>query len=472
MNRTMVKQKNYFPSRKICKSAVISGIFLYLIYIFLSTHPCCKSSEPLTPLTIPTNISHLFFGISGASDAWSSKRHYIQSWWKPNTTRGIVFFDKSPVQHLPWPSNSLPPFRVSEDNSRYREYNKHKMPFVIRTLRVIEETVRVVQNDEEDVRWYVMADHDTVFMIDNLVEILSKYDHTKYYYIGMNSECIVSNIVFSFEMAFGGAGYALSYPLAKALASNMDLCIKRYPTMFSSDQILQSCVHDLGVSLTQEKGFHQIDFHRDISGFLSAHPHSPLVSLHHLDAVDPIFPSMNRVESVNHLMKAAAVDQSRLLQQTVCYYKKNNWTFSVSWGFSVQIYEEILSPSYLHRPLETFIPWRKGANPPYMFNTRAISNDRPCESPHFFFFDSVEEKYRVMDHIVTGYTRRSPRGNCSSTAGGSRSADSVSKVRVLSPLGKLGWQGGGRRECCDVVQMVGMDSLAVKFRNCMNDEIV
>ncbi|PHU29129.1 hypothetical protein BC332_01222 [Capsicum chinense] len=193
------------------------------------------------------------------------------------------------------------------------------MPFAIRMVRVIEETFML--HHGPGVRWYVMADDDTVLMIDNLVNVLTKYDHTKYYYVGMNSECIVSNFGNSFQMAFGGAGYALSYPLAQAVAKNMDTCIKRYPYLYGSDHILQACIADLGVTLTLEKGFHQIDLHRDISGLLSAHPQSPFLSTHHLDAVDPIFPSMNHFEALNHLMKAANVDQSRLLQQSTCYNK-------------------------------------------------------------------------------------------------------------------------------------------------------
>ena len=59
-------------------------------------------------------------------------------------------------------------------------------------------------------------------------------------------------------MAFGGGGYALSYPLAKAMAKNMDLCLKRYPFLYGSDLILQFCIADLGVPLTHEPGFHQV----------------------------------------------------------------------------------------------------------------------------------------------------------------------------------------------------------------------
>lgn len=127
------------------------------------------------------------------------------------------------------------------------------MPHAIRMARVILETFR---EGDKDVRWYVMADDDTVLFLDNLVEVLSKYDHEKYFYIGHNSESVASNWAHSFQMAFGGAGYALSYPLAEILAKHLDDCIKRYPYLYGSDHILQSCIIDLGVTLTQEKGFH------------------------------------------------------------------------------------------------------------------------------------------------------------------------------------------------------------------------
>jgi hypothetical protein len=57
--------------------------------------------------------------------------------------------------------------------------------------------------------------------------VLSKYDHTKMYYIGSNSESHLQNILFSYNMAFGGGGFAISYPLAKLLAKMQDSCIAR-----------------------------------------------------------------------------------------------------------------------------------------------------------------------------------------------------------------------------------------------------
>ncbi|KAM1651781.1 hypothetical protein ACFX1X_004516 [Malus domestica] len=53
-------------------------------------------------------------------------------------------------------------------------------------------------------------------------------------------------------------------------------------------------VFQLGVGLTDEHefGFYQVDMRGNLFGMLSAHLLSPLVSLHHLEAVDPIFPNL------------------------------------------------------------------------------------------------------------------------------------------------------------------------------------
>lgn len=128
----------------------------------------------------------------------------------------------------------------------------------IRIGRTLREAIR---QGDKDIRWYVIGDDDTVFFVDNLVKVLAKYDHTKNFYIGMNSECVASDADFSFDMAFGGAGIALSYPLAEALSKKLEECDQRYPNAYSSDNLLQKCLADLGVTLTREKGFHQVFDH-------------------------------------------------------------------------------------------------------------------------------------------------------------------------------------------------------------------
>ncbi|KAJ7964074.1 Protein of unknown function (DUF604) [Quillaja saponaria] len=435
-NLNSIQQKH-----SLLKSLVLLGLVLFMLYTLLFSHhyqppnllAIHKQKRPVSRSVTnsPTNLSDIMFGIVGSVKTWKHKRSYVESWWRPNVTRGYVFLDREPSQEfLPWSSNS-PPFRVNRNITKSKLYPKIVNPIQIRIVHTILETFR---EGDKDVKWYVMADDDTVLFIDNLVEVLAKYDHTKYFYIGENSECIRSNSDFSFDMAFGGAGYALSYALMEVLATKLDGCIERYPHLHSSDFILHACLADLGVALTHEKGFHQIDLRGDISGLLSAHNSDrPLVSLHHIDIIDPIFSSKNRSESVTHLMKAYKLDHSRLLQQTICYHRPSNWSFSISWGYSTHIYETIFPQSFLQKPLETFRPWMKYAKPPfYIFNTRGISNN-PCETPHEFFFDSME--ISSEDQIVTTYVRISPRqrnrSRCFST--GNHSADSITRIQVFSP---------------------------------------
>ena len=261
----------------ICKYLVISGLFLFVFYIviFDTTYhyqpsdlletfkqkcptPLTKTAStplPPAPAPAPTNISHLIFGVIGSMNTWKHKRFYSQAWWRPNVTRGYVFLDRAPTnEFLPW-SSSSPPFRVNEDITMRPIYRKFASPIQVRMARTSMETFR---EGDENVRWYVIADDDTVLMVDNLVEVLKKYDHTKYYYIGTNSESLNSDFGLSFEMAFGGAGYVLSYPLAKMVASTLDSCLERYPFLRFSDLIMYTCLTDLGVAITQNKGFHQV----------------------------------------------------------------------------------------------------------------------------------------------------------------------------------------------------------------------
>lgn len=103
-----------------------------------------------------------------------------------------------------------------------------------------------------------MGDDDTVFVVNNLVRVLSKYDHRHFYYIGSSSESHLQNIYFSYSMAYGGGGFAISYSLAKELAKIHDRCIKRYPSLYGSDERIQACMAEIGVPLTKELGFHQV----------------------------------------------------------------------------------------------------------------------------------------------------------------------------------------------------------------------
>ena len=105
--------------------------------------------------------------------------------------------------------NGLPPLRISSDTSKFEYKRKGGHRYAIRITRIVSETLRL---DMKNVRWFVMGDDDTFFVRDNLVKVLQKYDHNSYYYIGSTSESHLQNIDFSYNMAYGGGGFAISYP--------------------------------------------------------------------------------------------------------------------------------------------------------------------------------------------------------------------------------------------------------------------
>ena len=201
-----------------------------------------------------TKVEHIVFGIAASSNLWDQRKEYIKVWWKPNQTRGVVWLDsKVRVQA----NEGLPEIRISGDTTKFKYTNSQGQRSALRISRVVTETLKLGM---KDVRWFMMGDDDTVFIVDNVVRILSKYDHTQFYYLGSSSESHVQNIHFSYAMAYGGGGFAISYPLAIELAKMQDRCIQRYPSLYGSDDRMQACMAELGVPITKEPGFHQVNY--------------------------------------------------------------------------------------------------------------------------------------------------------------------------------------------------------------------
>ncbi|KAI5673672.1 hypothetical protein M9H77_14036 [Catharanthus roseus] len=462
-------------------SFLISCIVFFFFFFYSTNHQYFTTGNFSSNINVegnssnsttisPTTINHLLFGLIGSEKAWHHRKAYIESWWRPHITKGYLFLDVPPTKKLlPW-SKASPPYRVSKDLTKFVQETRPIDPVAVRIINGIMETFREENDDDKDqFRWLVMGDDDSIFFLENMVDFLGKHDHRKYYYFGAQSEYVLSNFWYSFNQGFGGAGFILSYPLAKALADYLETCLRKYPYLGAADLTTMACISDIGVNLSPQKGLHQIDLRGDISGFLSSHPKTPLLSLHHFDAVDPIFPKMDRFESTRHLMKAAKQDQSRMLQQTICYQRQQNWSISISWGYSVHIYEKIMPRNWLQKPIETFQKWNKpNPNPPhYMFNTRFPSND-PCEAPHEFYFKSIEKV--TKNQILTTYIRSKERGLPVCGLNGSNSADLVSEIHVYSPTTKR--TEVDRCECCDITYYNGTTMAMVKFRECHVKEII
>lgn len=195
---------------------------------------------------LPTNISHILFGVGSSVNTWRDRSRYAETWWDPKTTRGYVWLDAKPDNLTD--VRAKIPYRVSE-------FNYSSSQSAVRIARIVVDSFRL---RPPNVRWFVMGDDDTVFFTRNLVSVLSRYDHNRMYYIGGNSESVEQDVMHAYDMAFGGGGFAISYPLAARLAELMDGCLDRYSNMYGSDQRVWACVSEVGVPLTKLRGFHQV----------------------------------------------------------------------------------------------------------------------------------------------------------------------------------------------------------------------
>lgn len=409
-----------------------------------------------------TGLEHIVFGIAASAKLWNKRKNYIKLWWKKEQMRGIVWLDDTVKTTNE--SNSLPEIRISGDTSHFRYTNKQGHRSAIRISRIVSETLRLGM---ENVRWFVMGDDDTVFVTENLIRVLNKYDHNQYYYIGSLSESHLQNIYFSYGMAYGGGGFAISYPLAKALEKMQDKCIQRYPGLYGSDDRMQACMAELGVPLTKEPGFHQYDVYGNLFGLLASHPVAPFVTLHHLDVVEPIFPNTTRVQALQRLLVPMKLDSAALMQQSICYDKTRSWTISVSWGFAVQIFRGMLSPREIEMPSRTFLNWYRRADyTAYAFNTRPVMRN-PCQKS-FVFYLSKARMDASGNQTISEYMRhRVPSPTCKW-----KMADpaQVERVEVWKKPDPGLWDRSARRNCCRIMDSK-KKSMEVEVGLCGDGEI-
>lgn len=134
----------------------------------------------------------------------------------------------------------------------------------------------------------------------------------------------------------------------------------------------------------------QFDLYGNVFGILAAHPIAPLVSLHHLDVILPIFPNVNRVQALERLKVPMKLDSAALVQQSICYDKARNWTISVSWGYSAQIFRGVITPREMEMPARSFVNWYKRADETaFAFNTRPLSKNS-CQKPAVYTLSTAQ----------------------------------------------------------------------------------
>ncbi|MCO5611888.1 hypothetical protein L7F22_066147 [Adiantum nelumboides] len=339
----------------------------------------------------PTDLRHIVFGIASTASNWESRQDYVKLWWKPPAggvpRKGFVWLEGPilPATNVSANTSVLPDVRISGKTNKFLYTWQGGNPSAIRVSRIISETFRL---GLQDVRWFVLGDDDTIFFPENLAMVLQKYDHKKFYYLGQSSESHKQSAKHSFGMAYGGGGIAISYALAEALEKTQDDCLTRYPHVYGSDSRIEACAAELGIPLTRSP----IDMHGDIFGLLAAHPITPLISLHHVHWIEPIFPDMTRLQALQHLANAVESDPAGALQQSICYDTHQNVTLSVSWGYAVQIFEGVWTPLEVQKPSTTFLDWKTGEadDELFTFDVRRLPEDA-CARPAVYFMENVRD---------------------------------------------------------------------------------
>ena len=181
----------------------------------------------------------------------------------------------------------------------------------------------------------------------------------------------------------------------------------------------------------------QYDVYGDLLGLLGAHPVTPLVSLHHLDVVEPIFPRMKRAKALAHLLEAAKEDSASLMQQSICYDSTRYWSILVSWGYVVQILRGVMSPRELEMPTRTFLNWYKRADyTAYAFNTRPVER-HPCQKPFVFYMNKVKYDRDRKQTIGVYYRHKTRSRYCRWRMD---SPEKLESVVILKKRDDLRWQ--------------------------------
>ncbi|ESQ38372.1 hypothetical protein EUTSA_v10028593mg [Eutrema salsugineum] len=477
------------PARRLMIWLILFISVTYIIYtlkIISTSHPCEQDPtilqqrpqkkaisvavEAVAAEQEPTDLKNVVFGIAASSKLWKHRKEYIKIWYKPKKMRGYVWLDKEvKIESDAAGEQNLPPVKISGDTASFPYTNKKGHRSAIRISRIVSETLMSLDSDSrKNVRWFVMGDDDTVFVTENLIRVLRKYDHEQMYYIGSLSESHLQNIFFSYGMAYGGGGFAISYPLAVALSKIQDRCIKRYPALYGSDDRMQACMAELGVPLTKEQGFHQYDVHGNLFGLLAAHPVTPFVSMHHLDVVEPIFPNMTRVRAIKKLTTPMKLDSAALLQQSICYDKSKSWTISVSWGYAVQVFRGSFSPREMEMPSRTFLNWYKKADyTAYAFNTRPVSRNA-CQKP-FVFYMSNAKFDQELNTTVSEYTRHQVRHPACGWE--MANPEEINTIVVYKKPDPHLWDRSPRRNCCTVLQTMRNNTLWINVGVCKAGEV-
>ncbi|KAG5538333.1 hypothetical protein RHGRI_019057 [Rhododendron griersonianum] len=212
------------------------------------------------------------------------------------------------------------------------------------------------------------------------------------------------------------------------------------------------------------------DVYGNLLGLLTAHPIAPLVSLHHLDVVDPIFPYVNRVQALQRLKVPMKLDSAGLMQQSICYDKSKGWTVSVSWGYAVQIFRSKISAREMEKPQRTFVNWHMSSdsNTGFAFNTRPFIRN-PCQRPNLYMLSNALFNPST-NRTASEYVKSRALGlECKQNKAG---PFGIHRVVVYKKPDPYLWDKARRRNCCRILPSKKTGTLRIDVGDCGESEII
>ncbi len=133
----------------------------------------------------------------------------------------------------------------------------------------------------------------------------------------------------------------------------------------------------------------QFDIFGSAHGLLASHPLTPFLSMHHLELIEPVFPGLTALEGLKHLTKAMRNDPANFLQQSICYDQKLGLSFSISLGYVVQVFPEIILPRLLTTVETSFTAWNHNNHAlEFSFDTRPVPTS-VCKQPFLFYMEEM-----------------------------------------------------------------------------------
>eukprot|EP01018_Ginkgo_biloba_P008975 Gb_36895 [translate_table: standard] len=191
------------------------------------------------------------------------------------------------------------------------------------------------------------------------------------------------------------------------------------------------------------------DIRGNAFGFLAAHPLAPFVSMHHADLLDPVFPELKTLDSLRLFMSAMETEPASFLQQSMCYNHTAKLSLSVSLGYVVQIFPNILFPRELQDPEVTFHAWNwRDHVGEFAIDTRPSSRSI-CDKPLLFYlrenhFDEGRNKIWTIYGRYQPLDKLKENAHCQSD----NFFPKVQQVRVVHKPFQQQWHLIPRRQCC------------------------